>query len=62
MNISKTTPNHNFDPWGKGTKSSPNAIKMSKMDSNSYLMKMRLEKKINYSPLIIYSLYIHSSI
>ena len=32
---SKQLPNHYFDPWGKGTKSSPNATKMSKMDSNA---------------------------
>ena len=31
----KQLPNHYFDPWGKGTKSSPNAIKMSKMASNA---------------------------
>ena len=35
MNLSKKTPSHNFDPWGKCTKSSPNAIKMSKMDSDA---------------------------
>ena len=62
MTLSKTTPSHNFDPWGKCTKSSPNAIKMSKMASNYYIMNMRLEIKINYSPYIIHLSYMHSSI
>ena len=58
----KQLPNHNFDPWGKCTKSSPNAIKMSKMDSNDKLMNIILEININYNPPIIHLSYIHSSI
>ena len=35
MTLSKTTPKSQFHPWGKCTKYSPNAIKMSKMNSNA---------------------------
>ena len=49
-------------PWGKCTKSSPTAIKMSKMASNAQVMNMILEIHINYIPFIIHLLYIHSSI
>ena len=35
MTLSKQLPSHNFDPWGKCTKSSPNAIIMSKIASNA---------------------------
>ena len=46
----------------KGTKSSPNAIKMSKMDSNAQVINMKLLIHINDSPFIIHLLEIHSSI
>ena len=58
----KQLPSHNFDPWGKCTKSSPNATKMSKPASNASVMKMRLEININYIPYIINLSDIHSSI
>ena len=58
----KQLPNHNFNPWGKCTKSSPNAIKMSKMASNALVLNIRLEIHINDSPFIIHLLEIHSSI
>ena len=34
MTLSKTAPKSQFHPWGKCSNSSPNAIKMSKTDSN----------------------------
>ena len=43
----KQLPSHNFDPWGKCTKYSPNAIKMSKMDLNDLLLNIILEININ---------------
>ena len=58
----KQFPSHNFDPWGKCTKYSPNAIKMRKMDSNAYVMNMRLEININFSPSIIHLTDMHSFI
>ena len=62
MTLSKTTPKSQFRPLGKIHQSSPNALKMNKMDSNAQVLNMRLEIHINDSPFIIHLLEIHSSI
>ena len=51
--------NHQFDPWGNGTISSPNAIKLSKNTSNAQVQYMKLVKYIHGIPLITNSLDNH---